>query len=557
MQTFITCFLPPHAQHLRLSQPLGTFLHTSIPCWLWWHSPSSNSLYRCNGSLWDIWTPLLNQYRANRYTSGTSTTPDLPSDAIRATVYHRPPNTTAILKNVGHQDPAPIDPPMVTFQSRIDSLPPDTKWALEFFEATMGTELIAQAIQDQHCYAVTDASFKDCTGTAAFIMVSTTDEGHIKAVNTVPGPLKDGDSYRSELAGLFGIVLLTTIICQHHNITSGAVHVRCDNISSLHVFEPWFVPEPCMNSFDLVNAIWCLLQESPINWTAAHVKGHQDSKPRSHPLDRFEILNCHMDALAKEYRTNILALNPNRRAASFQIVNEGWSIWHNDEKLASPGRKILYECVYAPIILQYWTTPHTLTPAPRFPPAAATMIDWVATEDLMTCLNPSKQRWCMKHGSENCGVGATLLYWKKQLDDECPRCRASEDTTHVLRCTAHNASVIWNTNMDLMKDDLASLETPLQLQTALLNRLQCWRDNSPLTADPLWTPSLASLIHSQDTIGWKNFMEGLPSNLWSPFMALHYKTNSIERRPKIWLRKILRAAHHLAWSQWEHCVGGC
>jgi hypothetical protein len=259
-----------------------------------------------------------------------------------------------------------------------------------------------------------------------------------------------------------------------------------------------------------------------------------------------------MDALAKEYRTKILALNPNQRASSFQIVNEGWSIWHNDEKLASPGRKILYECVYAPIILQYWTTPHTLTPAPRFPPAAATMIDWVATEDLMTCLNPSKQRWCMKHGSENCGVGATLLYWKKQLDDECPRCRASEDTTHVLRCTAHNASVIWNTNMDLMKADLASLETPLQLRTALLNRLQCWRDNSPLTADPLWTPSLASLIQSQDTIGWKNFMEGLPSNLWSPFMALHYKTNSIERRPKIWLRKILRAAHHLAWSQWEH-----
>jgi hypothetical protein len=48
------------------------------------------------------------------------------------------------------------------------------------------------------------------------------------------------------------------------------------------------------------------------------------------------------------------------------------------------------------------------------------MIDWTATDELMKSLSPSKQRWCTKHGSENFGVGITLLHWKKQLDNECP-----------------------------------------------------------------------------------------------------------------------------------------
>jgi hypothetical protein len=46
--------------------------------------------------------------------------------------------------------------------------------------------------------------------------------------------------------------------------------------SALLVLEPWFVPEPSHDSFDLVNAIWQLIQESPLSWTVEWVEAHQD-----------------------------------------------------------------------------------------------------------------------------------------------------------------------------------------------------------------------------------------------------------------------------------------
>jgi hypothetical protein len=135
---------------------------------------------------------------------------------------------------------------------------------------------------------------------------------------------------------------------------------------------------------------------------------------------------------------------------------------------------------------------------------------------------------------------------------ECPRCHAPENTTHVLCCTAHDASAIWDTNMMTLIETLAKLDTPLPLQEALVARLNTWRSDAPLLIDPQWPPDIAILIQSQDTIGWKNFLEGLPSRLWVLHMTHHYTTHSISRHPQTWMRQLLRAAHHLAWSQWEH-----
>ena len=326
--------------------------------------------------------------------------------------------------------------------------------------------------------------------------------------------------------------------------------VCCDNKSSLLVFDPWFIPDPGKSSFDLTNSIWHLIKASPLRWTSEHVFGHQDKT--GHHLDRFASLNCDMDALANTYRDNIMAQQPPPLTPHFHLHSEGWSIWHGTEKIASPGRTQLYEIIYAPIIQRYWTKSHHLSPQPRFLPTTAALIDWTATDDLMKSLSPSKQRWCTKHGSENCGVGITLMHWKKQLDNECPRCQAPEDTTHVLRCTAHNSSETWDSNLTSLIETLANFNTPLPLHQAIISRLQGWRMNLPNTDDPTWSPSLQSLIQAQDIIGWKNFMEGLPSLLWIPYMAKHYSDEDSTLCPKDWLRKTLKGAHHLAWSQWEH-----
>jgi hypothetical protein len=144
----------------------------------------------------------------------------------------------------------------------IQALPPGLRWAIDYATAPTGTETIAQAIGLCQCYAVTDASLKDLIGSAAFILIGPTDIGQITGANTVPGSLKKGDSYRCELSGIFGIIILVHIICIMHNITEGSIHVRWDNASSLLVFNPWFIPDPSNQSFDIINTIWHLIKAS-------------------------------------------------------------------------------------------------------------------------------------------------------------------------------------------------------------------------------------------------------------------------------------------------------
>jgi hypothetical protein len=49
-----------------------------------------------------------------------------------------------------------------------------------------------------------------------------------------------------------------------------------------------------------------ILQSAPIQWTAHHVKGHQDDDLTA-ILDRWAVLNIEMDARAKTYWSETIA----------------------------------------------------------------------------------------------------------------------------------------------------------------------------------------------------------------------------------------------------------
>ena len=99
---------------------------------------------------------------------------------------------------------------------------------------------------------------------------------------------------------------------------------------------------------------------------------------------------------------------------------------------------------------------------------------------------------------------------------------------------------------------MVEILTPVTLQLPLLARLQAWRSNLPLVMDPSWDPQVTALIASQDIVGWKNFLEGLPSTSWIPYITAHYYSCGIRKSPGQWLQKLLQSVHTLAWSQWEH-----
>jgi hypothetical protein len=243
----------------------------------------------------------------------------------------------------------------------IHQLPPDSKWAVDTYSIQADDGLIiAQAISNGCAIAVSDASLKVGFGTSANVLEGADPMGRIVAVNVVPGPISDGNSYCCELAGLIGILTMTNLLCQHHQLRNGSLRVACDNISSLYVFGPTFIPNPAKDSFDLVCCLQALIQACPITLRPEHVRGHQADKKARHFLSRLEQLNEEMDNLAKAYWHHKAEDPISPRPPSFSVANEGWSIWNQGNKLNGAQTDTLYPLIEDAHSLHHWTNSHTI-----------------------------------------------------------------------------------------------------------------------------------------------------------------------------------------------------
>jgi hypothetical protein len=254
--------------------------------------------------------------------------------------------------------------------------------------------------------------------------------------------VKDGDSHHCEYAGIYGICVLVSVIVSHFQLTDGSIHIACDNKESLRVLDPEFYPNPQGSSFDFANAIWNMIQLSPLRWTFEHVRGHQDSNGRIRALTRLERYNVFVDRVAKNFWIH------HARAPGFldslspqPIGGEGWQVWTSDGKVTHPSSDNLYELLQDKITQMWWVR-HNIVPKENLK-----RIDWDGTSRLMSSLPPAKRRYITKMASQNCGVGDTLLKWKYQADAACPRCGAHETTTHVYQCSGQGADAVWETSM--------------------------------------------------------------------------------------------------------------
>ncbi len=540
-----TCFLFPMTQHMRLRTPLGMWNTTSDDRWKWWYASSDGRLYERHNHIWTTWVETPTPSRKQKFTRYASPSPSIPHDLQRASTYHRRHSPFQLLNNYGDSN-APLPPlPPTSLSDRLSRLPDSISWCVRITSLPDDGLTLAQAIQQGTSISVCDGSLKLQTGTAAYVLEGPDSTNRITGVTTVPGPLKEGDSYRCELTGILAVVLIADTICEHHHIPSGSMEIGCDNSTSLRIFHPDFVPEPYEESFDLVFAIWSRLQRSSITWTPRHVKGHQDDNQRYRRLDRWARLNVEMDCTAKVY-WNQVYFSGQHAPQHHAIDGEGWTIWFGDVKMASPKTDLLYGAIHDHITIGYWVRHN------RFPQSAIQDIDWDICEANMKALGLSRRRWVTKHASENCGVGVTLVGWNKQDDDKCPRCAAPhEDTTHVLKCHGRDADLVWNDNIAKLQKFLSDHDTAPSLTAALLLRLSQWRNDLPFTNGNL-NPSTAAVLHAQDNIGWKNLLEGLAARHWLLAQQRYYLRIGSKCTGKRWILALLKLLNNMAWDQWEH-----
>jgi hypothetical protein len=532
-----TCFATPDGWDLR--QPLGRWLENAAPM-EWSFSPSLRTLYRSTKEGFATYAnPITRSQRitsTKRFLSQRHIVSDLPVDCVQAVVFTHGSDPAIRVNGAMSKDQA--QPPTHIHATRLPTILRDdtatSTWFPQLHHIEDNGHAIARALRKGRAVAVSDGSFKDEQGTAAFVLQNGFQRrNRIEMSNVVPGSKLSQSSYRSELGGLFGIVCATANIVDLHNVARGSITVGCDGSEALwQAISAKGPVSPRASDFDLITAIRTKIAKSPITFIPKWIKGHQDSMPggRHRRLDNWALLNVRMDTMAKQRMSRELR---QPRPRKFTISDEPWKLWLKGQKVSKNLPALLHAHVSEPAIKVYWEK--------RIPSESWHKTDWTALEHASNNISLGQRVSKTKRVTGMLGVGKFLFHWKAWNSPNCPRCQAGipEDIEHVLTCPANSTTwaTVWNSWLDFF----AKHPTYAGVENAIYDHLRAWRTGRPVSRDLSRenTPRGAA-IRAQSSLGWYNFLDGFIAREWRQMQHLYYEATKSRRSSLRWTSLLIR-----------------
>lgn len=147
-------------------------------------------------------------------------------------------------------------------------------------------------------------------GTAAFVLEDSQQLFKIVGAIQAPGPKSYMNAYRAELAGMLATITYINNICTLFGINSGCIKLGCDSLGAIDNISQGRVGDPVKTKekhYDISTSIMLSLQQSTIDWSFEHVKGHQDDEIPYKKPSRLAQLNVQADKWAKRRLSAILA----------------------------------------------------------------------------------------------------------------------------------------------------------------------------------------------------------------------------------------------------------
>jgi len=417
------------------------------------------------------------------------------------------------------------------------SIPPDDGFQLA--QSIRNNSATVNALR-----AVTDGSFKDNFGTAAWILECANTSQQMSGSVVAPGSAHDHSSYRSELSGVYAALLVTNRLCLYFNISEGSILLGCDSKSALAMAFTatsfrYSIKTPC---FDLLGAIRQLRISSPIQWEFTHIKGHQDQRIALQDLSDLELLNVAMDNNAKAHLPHARS-----QPRHYAIYLEPWSIWHGGKKIATNLHSTIYGLVHSHAAKLYWLKKNHID-QDNFD-----SIHWSALHQAHRESSQSHQAFVIKSSVGMCGVGKFLKRWKQSSTSACPRFSAdSEDITHVWKSPAPEVKDLWTTTIANLRTWLDEQHTDPSLSNILLTYLHCWRESLPF---PEASNRLHDLVQNQSDIGWDGPFYGWMSQHWANIQQEFFNSICSRRTGQRWLISVIKKMWDVSWDFWNHRNG--
>ena len=418
----------------------------------------------------------------------------------------------------------------------------ETDWWGIVVSATLPIVDLIEAIRQGTAIAVTDGSYKENMGTAAFTFrASPQDPRSLTFVHMTPGMPHELTPYRAEVGGIYGIAKFITRLTTPLANISGSITIACDCKGALDRVALPYSPQPKQKDFDLLWEIHQLRTKSRILWRTHWVRGHQDATTPHQDLDYWAYLNIEMDTLAKQHWIRLDLCRP--APFSFPASTGTWSLWQSRQRLSAWTKQIADQTYYNANARAYWTEKYQHFPALDYQAIC------LAYKSISLYYQLRVPRWI----GRRLPVGTRISAWTPNVSSECPRCGTINEThIHLISCQHPGAVALaqkWLDNLELW---LVRQHTQPTLRFGVISLLRAGFQGTTWTPPYTTDPDIRETFNQQRQQGTVNVMFGWWANGWADTQHAYLLSLSRRTTGKRWLSRIIKKQWEVSWDLWKH-----
>ena len=543
----------------RLHQPLGKWLHPSHELRRSWpfhlHQEARELLVRRDDGSFQTYQQIgtRNQFVQSSASTRVISLPPacFPVDCTRHSFYFMVTQTVRSgLTNRASSETAP--------ETFLDFVKTQDEWIqrlVEHVKFLSTFEHLVDTLQTSSRFvAAGDGSVVASRGTFGWVLAVPNGEFLVECHGPAYGsPM---DSFRAEGYGLLSILTFLHLLETHTNTPTPHLHLLCDNQAMINKvnaitkrLRPTFPNETLQPSWDVLQKIQQFLRDLPNGYKAEWIKGHQDQTTPT-TAQSFEVkLNVRADELAGEFHQ----ISPlHAESPTPMIEGTKCHLMINDQTISGKHKKQIRKVRPTQHLFQHlqrkhhwddqtlnsidwdshtaavhaWPNVARLAPTPPDPPPNGT------TPPPPTGIIGQHSTFLTKFLHHWLPVGKLVSrYDSHTYSMKCATCDApTEDTNHFLRCTGR---ANWRSTL---RTDLRKLSEKLQsdpiLTELLLEGIQTWLVDSPMTTSPRYTQPYQDLIGRQTKIGWQQLIYGRWAKEWKALQHQHLTRNNIPKTRK-------------------------
>ena len=416
-------------------------------------------------------------------------------------------------------------------------------WATQDLQQNGDLSDIAIAIERGSAIAVADGSFKACKGTSAFMIGTGTAETQLRGTNQVPGSPAAQCSYRSELAGILGIVLCLKAICAEYNIQSGRATIACDNLEAgLQSLEYDWEVQPTADHFDILRCIRDLRAALPITLKYRHVEAHQREKYGRSDMDIWAKLNDEMDAAAKVKWAHI----EDAPYLDESVGKNEWAVYYDEHKIVKDFKTALRRGIQSTALEAYWIKKN------KFTRAQIDTMDFPAMHRASLRTQHHFRQWLCKFTSGQGPVGRNMKRYKFWDHSRCPRCvRHNETAYHVLICPDERAQELRLTLLDKFRLQVEHMSTPQPLADIIVLAVQwVYSPEQPIDVTQ-WPRDICQAFTSQLQLGAAQLLFGRVVTDWRQCYDRRKRNGRCIPSADKWTSDLVEALWTMAYELWK------